>query len=82
MATGRSDFPNQVNNVLALPGIFRRALDPDATSMTNEMKKAAVLAFAGHLKKPTRDMILPEVLDREVAPKIGKAVKEVGDRMA
>jgi malate dehydrogenase (oxaloacetate-decarboxylating) len=76
VATGRSDFPNQVNNVLAFPGLFRGALDASATSITDEMKNAAVLALAGHLKKPSQERILPDVLDRKVAYVIGKAVQE------
>src|SRR3989339_1596262 len=58
MATGRSDFPNQVNNVLAFPGIFRGALDCRASCINEEMKVAAVHALAGLVEEPTRDVFI------------------------
>jgi len=76
VGTGRSDFPNQVNNVLAFPGIFRGALDAKATSITGPMKIAAAHALAAAVPKPTPDLILPEVLDRAVAPLVARAVIE------
>jgi len=74
IATGRSDFPNQVNNVLAFPGIFRGALDIKAKKITDEMKIAAAEALAG-LIKPRVDKILPEALDKSVVLKVADAVK-------
>ncbi|MDD1676173.1 MAG: NADP-dependent malic enzyme, partial [Methanomicrobiales archaeon] len=59
VGSGRSDYPNQINNVLAFPGIFRGALDARATKITDEMKVAAATALAQYLKNPTKDMILP-----------------------
>jgi malate dehydrogenase (oxaloacetate-decarboxylating) len=76
VGTGRSDFPNQINNVLAFPGIFRGALDAHATRITDEMKVAAAHAIAGYLQKPTRDRILPNILDKEVTKQVARAVKD------
>ena len=76
IATGRSDFPNQVNNVLAFPGIFRGALDIRAKRITDEMKLAAAEALAGAIE-PTVDMILPNALDKSVVPRVAGAVKRV-----
>ena len=75
VATGRSDFPNQVNNVLAFPGVFRGALDARASRITNEMKLAAAYALAGCVK-PSAGRILPEALDRSVAQKVAEAVRK------
>jgi malate dehydrogenase (oxaloacetate-decarboxylating) len=74
VGTGRSDFPNQVNNVLAFPGIFRGALDANAARITPEMKLAAAHALANSIKNPTVDRVLPSPLDRSVAPLVAKAV--------
>lgn len=74
VGTGRSDFPNQVNNVLAFPGIFRGALDGGATAITNEMKLAAAHALAGCVAEPTADCVIPSALDRSVAPIVAQAV--------
>jgi len=74
VATGRSDFPNQVNNVLAFPGIFRGALDIKAKKITDEMKIAAAEALA-ELIEPRVDKILPEALDKSVVLKVANAVK-------
>jgi malate dehydrogenase (oxaloacetate-decarboxylating) len=76
VGTGRSDFPNQINNVLAFPGIFRGALDACATHITDEMKVAAAHAIAGYLKKPAKDRILPNILDKEVTKTVGRAVRD------
>lgn len=76
VATGRSDFPNQVNNVLAFPGIFRGALDAHATKITKEMRRAAAKALAGAITNPSKEMILPSPLDKSVAQVIAKAVAE------
>jgi len=74
VGTGRSDFPNQVNNVLAFPGIFRGALDAGATQITEKMKIAAAYALAAAVPAPTADYIIPSPLDRTVAPLIAAAV--------
>jgi len=79
VGTGRSDFPNQINNVLAFPGIFRGALDAHATRITDEMKIAAAHAIADYIKKPQRDRILPNILDREVTQAVAKAVAEAAE---
>lgn len=75
IATGRSDYPNQVNNVLAFPGIFRGALDAKATKITDGMLNAAALALASYIKNPTAEMILPSPIDKKVAKVIAKAVE-------
>lgn len=76
VGTGRSDFPNQVNNVLAFPGIFRGALDIGAPAITERMKIAATYALADAVKNPTPDTIIPSALDRWVAPLIAKSVAD------
>ena len=76
VGTGRSDFPNQVNNVLAFPGIFRGALDAGAQRITEEMKLAAARALAACVESPTADLILPDALDTRVAPRMAAAVAE------
>ncbi|HZK31506.1 MAG TPA: malic enzyme-like NAD(P)-binding protein, partial [Corynebacterium sp.] len=74
-ATGRSDFPNQINNVLAFPGIFRGALDAQATEITTGMLLAASQAIA-EVAAPALDAghIMPQALDERVAPAVAKAV--------
>ena len=74
VGTGRSDFANQVNNLLAFPGIFRGALDSGATRVTEAMKIAAAKELAFLVRQPTPDRILPDALDRTVAPSIAAAV--------
>lgn len=76
VGTGRSDLPNQVNNVLGFPGIFRGALDARATQITPNMKLAAAYAIAESISSPSKDMIIPPALDEIVAYKVAKAVKE------
>ncbi len=76
IATGRSDFPNQCNNVLAFPGVFRGALDARATRITDGMKLAAAHALAACVPEPTADRILPSPLDRTIAPAVAAAVRE------
>jgi len=76
VGTGRSDFPNQINNVLAFPGIFRGALDARATRITDEMKIAAAHAIASCVAKPQRDRIMPNILDKDVTKAVAKAVAE------
>ena len=76
--TGRSDYPNQINNVLVFPGIFRGALDSGATSITEEMKLAAAYAIASLVKKSELkcDYIIPSPFDRRVAKIVAKAVSK------
>jgi len=76
IATGRSDYPNQVNNVLAFPGIFRGALDCRAKQITPKMKIAAAYAIAECVDKPDRENIIPESLDKRIALKVAEAVKK------
>ena len=75
VATGRSDFPNQVNNALAFPGIFRGALDSKATRITNDMKLAAAHALADLVANPTAEEILPFATDRRIVPAVANAVR-------
>ena len=75
IGTGRSDFPNQVNNVLVFPGIFRGALDAGSPVIDGEMKIAAAIALADAVDEPSPEMILPHPLDRTVAPNIAKKVR-------
>jgi malate dehydrogenase (oxaloacetate-decarboxylating) len=74
MATGRSDFPNQINNSLAFPGIFKGALQKRATQITEEMKIKAALALAGLVKNPTQEKIIPGPFDLGVTKTVAKAV--------
>jgi len=76
VATGRSDFPNQVNNVLAFPGVFRGALDARTSHITPAMKFAAVQALASFVKKPTQERILPSPIEKGVAEAVAHAVRE------
>jgi malate dehydrogenase (oxaloacetate-decarboxylating) len=80
VATGRSDFPNQINNVLAFPGIFRGALDSGARAITEEMKLAAAHAIAGLVAEPTADCVVPSVFDERVAPCVAEAVSALARR--
>lgn len=80
VATGRSDYANQVNNALAFPGIFRGALDARAKRITTAMKVAAAKAIAGHVKKPTAQNILPPALDRKLGKVVAKAVAKAADQ--
>lgn len=76
IATGRSDFPNQINNVLAFPGIFRGALDVRAKKITDKMLLAAALALANFIEKPTTEYIIPSPFDRDIAGVVAKAVQK------
>lgn len=78
VATGRSDFPNQVNNVVAFPGIFKGALEGRATQITEEMKLAAATAIAGLVsdEELSEDYIMPQPFDPRVCDVVSKAVKE------
>lgn len=77
VGTGRSDFPNQVNNVVAFPGIFKGALEGRARQITEEMKLAAALAIADLVPedKLSEDNVMPEAFDPQVAVKVAEAVK-------
>lgn len=76
IGTGRSDFPNQVNNVLAFPGIFRGALDVRAKEINEEMKLAAAYAIAGYIKDEdlNENNVIPSALDKNVAIKVAEAI--------
>jgi malate dehydrogenase (oxaloacetate-decarboxylating) len=81
VATGRSDFPNQINNVLAFPGVFRGALDARATRITEGMKIAAADAIASVVADSlTPEAIVPSPLDPRVAPAVAAAVGEAAER--
>ena len=75
VGTGRSDFPNQVNNSLGFPGVFRGALDANALKINNEMKIAAAHALAGCVV-PKKDKILPYTLENHIVPKVAEAVRK------
>ncbi len=77
VCTGRSDFPNQVNNVLAFPGIFLGALHARAKRITLAMKFAAAQAIASAVENPTREQIIPSALDETIAHRVAKAVSEL-----
>lgn len=74
IGTGRSDCPNQINNSLGFPGIFRGALDVRASDINEEMKLAASNALSSHVSEPSEDMIIPCIFDPEVAPSVASAV--------
>jgi malate dehydrogenase (oxaloacetate-decarboxylating) len=78
VATGRSDYPNQINNVLCFPGVFRGALDVRAQMITEEMKMAAAIAIAETVDESElrEDYIIPSVFNRDVAPAVAKAVAD------
>jgi malate dehydrogenase (oxaloacetate-decarboxylating) len=78
MATGRSDYPNQINNVLCFPGIFRGALDAGAPAITEEMKLAAAQGIANVVTDEdlSEDYIIPSVFNRDVSPAVAEAVVE------
>ena len=82
IATGRSDYPNQINNVLAFPGIFRGALDVRASAITEEMKVAAGHAIAGTIADDELgpEYIVPSVFNRDVAPLVAAAVAAAAER--
>jgi malate dehydrogenase (oxaloacetate-decarboxylating) len=82
MATGRSDFPNQINNVLAFPGVFRGALDVRAPAITEEMKLAAAHGIARTVEDDEldEDYIIPSVFNRDVSRAVARAVAEEAER--
>lgn len=76
VATGRSDFPNQINNALVFPGLFRGVLDTRTRLITDKLKIKAALAIAGLVKNPKNDRIVPEVLDKKVAKAVAKVFEK------
>ena len=82
MATGRSDYPNQINNVLCFPGIFRGALDVRANEISEEMKLAAAQAIAGVISEETlsEDYVVPSVFDERVAPAVAETVAQAAKK--
>lgn len=75
VGTGRSDFPNQINNSLAFPGIFAGALKNRVRAITDAHKLAAAKAIAGLVKKPTQERIVPDMFDRRVAKAVAKVIR-------
>ena len=75
IATGRSDYPNQVNNSLAFPGVFRGAIDNRVRKITDDMKLKAAFALAGLVKKPTADKIVPGPFDKGIVQAIAKVIR-------
>ena len=75
VATGRSDYPNQINNSLAFPGIFRGALDHKVSKITDQMKLKAAKAIADLVAKPTAQKIVPDMFDKKVAPAVAKVIR-------
>ena len=76
VGSGRSDRPNQINNVLAFPGIFKGALSVRAREINSRMKVAAAQALAGQISQPREDSIIPSAFDERVAPAIAAAVAQ------
>jgi len=75
VGTGRSDYPNQINNSLGFPGIFRGALDHGVKKITNEHLYQAAINLAKVVKKPTAEMVIPSTFDPAVVPAVSKAIK-------
>ena len=75
IATGRSDFPNQLNNALVYPGIFRGALDKGVARITEETKVRAAKALAALVSRPTAGKIIPDLLDKRVVKAVAKSVR-------
>jgi malate dehydrogenase (oxaloacetate-decarboxylating) len=75
IATGRSDFPNQINNALVFPGVFRGALDHQVTTITQAMQLKAAKALASLIAKPTANRIVPDILDKRIVPAVARAIR-------
>lgn len=75
VGTGRSDFPNQINNSLVFPGIFRGALDHHVRSITDEMKLKVAHTIANLVKRPTAEKIVPDMFDKRVAKAVAKVIR-------
>ena len=80
IATGRSDYPNQINNVLAFPGVFRGLLDSRAKRVTTEMKIAAAEGLAAFVKKPTANKIIPGPFEKGIADKIAQSIIRIAKK--
>jgi malate dehydrogenase (oxaloacetate-decarboxylating) len=82
MATGRSDYPNQINNVLCFPGFFRGLLDCRATRVSDDMKVAAAQAVASVVsrKELHEEYVIPSVFNKKVAPAVARAVVQAAQR--
>jgi malate dehydrogenase (oxaloacetate-decarboxylating) len=80
VASGRSDYPNQINNVLVYPGMFKGALESRSKQITDEMKLAAALALAKVVVKPTAEKIIPDPFDKKVVEAVSGAVKRIAKR--
>lgn len=80
IATGRSDFPNQVNNATAFPGIFRGALDNHVSKITDDHKLAAAEVIASLVEHPTAEEIIPSVFDKRLVPEIANVIRERDDQ--
>ncbi len=76
IATGRSDYPNQINNALVFPGLFRGALDYKVTKITDTMKLRAAKNLAAIIKNPKAQKIIPDIFDKKVVPAVARAVRE------
>jgi len=77
VASGRSDFPNQINNVLVYPGIFKGAIESRASGITEKMKIRAAKALAAVVKKPSAEKIIPDLFDKKVVLAVSNAVKKL-----
>jgi malate dehydrogenase (oxaloacetate-decarboxylating) len=77
VGTGRSDLPNQINNLLAFPGVFLGAIEARAKVITNSMKIGAAMALASYVKNPTIDEILPSPLDKNIPRVIADKIKQI-----
>ncbi len=75
IGTGRSDFPNQINNALVFPGVFRGALDKGVREITDASKLRAAKAIASLVARPTRKKIVPDILDKRVVPAVARAIR-------
>ncbi|MBI3984007.1 NADP-dependent malic enzyme [Candidatus Microgenomates bacterium] len=75
VATGRSDFPNQINNALVFPGLFRGTLDHQVSAITDHHKLAAAEALAGLIKEPSARQIIPSLFDPKVVPTVAEAIR-------
>lgn len=75
IATGRSDFPNQINNALVFPGVFRGALDHQVENITQAMKLKAARSLAALVPKPTATKIIPDIFNKKVVPTIARAIR-------
>src|SRR3989344_1091627 len=77
VASGRSDFPNQINNVLVYPGIFKGAIESRTSKITDQIKVAAAEALAAVVKKPTAEKIIPDIFDKRVVVAVSMAVRKL-----